>query len=166
MKTDREELSTKLFSGIKQNRHQKNYLLWRPRYTEHFFSVPWHFRNFPVQWLVGTWIFSCGRWLSCIYFHILSVFLGVIGLLNICFRHSRHFHWPDYFMCNIKFVKKRTNLNSWEAVSNDAALDVGVPPLGGKGQRRKGSLSKAIILAYPRTNITTNYNNRKTKGYA
>ena len=69
-------------------------------------------------------------------------------------------------MCNIKFVKKRTNLNSWEAVSNDAALDVGVPPLGGKGRRRKGSLSKAIILAYPRTNNTTNYNNRKTKGYA
>ena len=58
-----------------------------------------------------------------------------------------------------------TNLNSWEAVSNDAALDVGVPPLGGKGQMRKASLSKAIILAYPRTN-TTNYNNRKTKGYA
>lgn len=58
-----------------------------------------------------------------------------------------------------------TNLNSWEAVSNDAALDVGVPPLGGKEQMRKASLSKAIILAYPRKN-TTNYNNRKTKGYA
>ena len=52
-----------------------------------------------------------------------------------------------------------------EAVLNGAVLDVVVPPLGGKGQMRKGLLSKAIILAYPTTNISTNYNNRVKKGY-
>jgi len=52
-----------------------------------------------------------------------------------------------------------------EAVLNDAVSDIVVPPLAGKGQMRKGLLSKAIILAYPTTNISTNYNNRIKKGY-
>ena len=52
-----------------------------------------------------------------------------------------------------------------EPVLNDAVSDVVVPPLGGKEQMRKGLLSKAIILAYPTTNINMNYNNRIKKGY-
>ena len=59
--------------------------------------------------------------------------------------------------------QKRTNLKSLEAVFSDSVLDVVVPPLGGRGQMRKGLLSKAIILAYLTTN--TKYNNRIKKGY-